>query len=74
MTNDTSDSVETGKSVSQIEASARIRKIGKESGNSEINSDCGELVRVLENRPGNLRVKARMAEKVVGNYAGRQCG
>ena len=63
---------ENGRSVSQIEASARIRQIGDESGNLEINPDFGKLARVLENRPESPGVKARMAVKAVGDYASRQ--
>ena len=55
---------ETGRSVSKIEASSRIRRIGEEPGNLEINPDFGKLARVLENRPGKSRSESQNGTKV----------
>jgi hypothetical protein len=46
-----------GKRVSQIEASARIRKIGEEPGNSEISTGFRELAGKAENERSGVQKK-----------------
>jgi len=55
---------ENGRSVNQTVASSRIRRIGEEPGNLEINPDFGKLARVLENRPGKSRSESQNGTKV----------
>lgn len=51
MTNGEPFSARNGRSVNQTVASSRIREIGEECGDLEMNTGFGELVRILECQP-----------------------